>query len=102
MALVFYPIEDKSLLETFHQHLERNPFLEAVWKALNDAGSSIKEDGTPEVVAEIISTLSTATDLSPLMTEFYSCSRSVENRTLTAEYENLISINLKYDNFNVH
>ena len=101
MALLFYPIEDKNILEAFHQRLERSPFLEAVWKALNEAGTSIKEDETPEVVDEVISTLSTATDLLPLMTEFYSCFRSVENRTLTAEHEILISINLKYDNFNV-
>ena len=117
MALVFYPIEDKTLL----QSLRLTPFLSAVWNALNAApkirppfdpeswdsdssyaGSDISEGGTPEVIDKIISTFPTSANSLPFMTELKDYFSSSENRTLSEEHINLIAINLKYEKCDVH
>ena len=95
MALVFYPIENQKLLESFRNRL--NPFLVATSKALNTMSRCLTSvDGSCLLADEIITTLPTTTNSSPLMTEFHNYFRSSENRTLTAEHENLIAINLRY------
>ena len=96
MALAFYPIENRNLLESFQQRL--SPFLIAVSKALDYTGVFLEPfAGRPSIVDKIISTLPNATDHTPFMTEFYNYIGSFENNTLKAEYDNLIAINLKYD-----
>ena len=94
MALVFYPIENGNSLDSFRERL--NPFLVASSKALNHTSFFLRNiDGTPSIADQIISTLPTSSNSLPIMSEFHSYFRSFENRTLTAEHDNLIAINLK-------